>query len=377
MCQKASLSVVVLSLCFLAEARAGIPQPSVILYGGITIEEVPVTAEDDVTVVAHVDGVVDPIGSYTMGDDPAAGDLYVLQVRVESLADGGIKTGAEIGDTVWIHVQYDTSDRRAAEVVITDRGMLIPLDLEVSACPPSSQPAPERLDLEFAPVSQKIRYLSFTAGDTGQSQAVRMTFTNMPSPYDTWNGVQLWVQEPQEYCENAGVAQDDPCPDAVGGLPSTGFWGADLGCDPYFTDWTLYDTVHVWNEGIVPDATYDIQVVDETCSLAAEEDYSPALPMTQSAWSDLISNCTTTPCGPPDGSTGIVDVTAVLDKWKNLPGNVQKVRADIEGSPAGDHRVPDQAINITDVTYCLGAFLGDTYPAPGFPAPSDPPLCGP
>jgi hypothetical protein len=71
----------------------------------------------------------------------------------------------------------------------------------------------------------------------------------------------------------------------------------------------------------------------------------------------------------------IVDVTAQLDKWKNLPGNIQKVRGDIEGSPAGDHRIPDQATAITDVTYCLGAFLGESYPGPGFPPPSPPPSC--
>jgi hypothetical protein len=65
----------------------------------------------------------------------------------------------------------------------------------------------------------------------------------------------------------------------------------------------------------------------------------------------------------------------VLDKFKNLNGNVKKVRADIEGSPAGDHRIPDQSINISDVTYCLGAFLGEGYPPTGFPAPSDPPFC--
>ena len=99
--------------------------------------------------------------------------------------------------------------------------------------------------------------------------------------------------------------------------------------------------------------------------------------MTQSVWADLVQDCTTTPCKPPDGTTAIADVTAVLDKFKNLQGNVTKVRADIEGSPAGDHRIPDQSINITDVTYCLGAFLGETYPPPGFPAPGNPPVCGP
>ncbi len=249
----------------------------------------------------------------------------------------------------------------------------------LSYCPTSGQPEPERLDLEFDPESRKIRYASFQAGEAGQAQAVRVAFNNVPSPYDTWNGVQLYVQQPHVYCENAGVSQPIPpateCPMAAGGLPQNWFWGAGLGCDPHWTDWTAYDVVHVFNEGIIPGGEYDIQVIDSTCSLDVDDNYSDALTMTQSAWADLIQDCTTTPCKPPDGSTGIVDVTAILDKWKNLPGNVKKVRADIEGSPGGDHRLPDQAINITDVTYCLGAFLGDTYPGPGFPLPSDPPDC--
>jgi hypothetical protein len=249
-------------------------------------------------------------------------------------------------------------------------------------CFASSPAEPDLLDLEFNPVSQKIRYLSFTAGDAGQSQAVRVTFLDLPAPYDTWNDVQLWVQEPYVRCENAGYSGGDPCPDGIGGLPQAWFWCAQLGCDPYVADWTQYDMVHVFDEGIVPHGWYDLAVIEEGCrSLSGWETdpalWSPAVQWIQSRWGDLIDNCTTTPCKPPDGSSGIVDVTAILDKWKNLPGNVMKVRADIEGSPAGDHRVPDQAINITDVTYCLGAFLGDTYPAPGFPAPSDPPTCIP
>ncbi len=244
-------------------------------------------------------------------------------------------------------------------------------------CVESSPAEPERLDLQFSPVSQKIRYLSFHAGDEGMLQGVRVSFQSIPGDYSHWTGTRLWVQQPQEYCENAGVAQLSPCPPAVGGLPSMEFWGARLGCDPYWTDWSQYDIVHVWDEGIVPDGVFDIQVVENSCPLAEEDGYSTAMTLTQSAWADLIQDCSTTPCKPPDGSTGIVDVTAILDKWKNLPGNVQKVRADIEGSPAGDHRIPDQSINITDVTYCLGAFLGDTYPGPGFPAPGNPPTCSP
>jgi hypothetical protein len=127
--------------------------------------------------------------------------------------------------------------------------------------------------------------------------------------------------------------------------------------------------VHVFHEGIVPLGVYDIQMADSSCVPDADSSYSLPLTVTMAKWGDAIKDCTTNPCGPPNNNTGIVDVTALLDKWKNLPNNVQKVRADIEGSPSGDHRVPNLGIDITDVTYCLGAYVGQQYPPPGFPAP--------
>lgn len=217
-------------------------------------------------------------------------------------------------------------------------------------------------------------------------QAVRVRFENLPAPYDTWNGTVMWVQEPRVYCEGGRTTPPygDPawCTAAVGGLPRLWFWGAHLGCEPYFTDWSDRDqfpesgfdpVVHVFHEGIVPGATYTVQLIDSTCDIGQESDYSEPMPVTMSKWGDVVKDCTTFPCGPPDGSTGIVDVTAILDKYKRITGNVIKARADLEGSPSGDARIVDQSINITDVTFCLGAFLGATYPPPGFPPPSPPP----
>ncbi len=84
-----------------------------------------------------------------------------------------------------------------------------------------------------------------------------------------------------------------------------------------------------------------------------------ALALTQNVWVDVVKDCSTNPCGAPDGITDFVDVSAILDKFKNLTGNVIKARADIEP------KVPDQLVNITDVAFCLGAFLGQTYPPLG------------
>ena len=68
--------------------------------------------------------------------------------------------------------------------------------------------------------------------------------------------------------------------------------------------------------------------------------------------------------GPPDGTVDVTtDVTAVLDKFKNLEGAPARARSDI------DPTRPDQIVNMTDVTYVLDAFRGSDYPFEPAPPP--------
>ena len=238
-------------------------------------------------------------------------------------------------------------------------------------CPLSAPPEPDLLPTTGNPVNQKVRYLSFNAGDPGLTQAVRVTFKNLPPPYDTWNDVEMWVQEPATYCEHAGRTRP-PCP-AV--QPTSEFTGATLDCDPWFGDFHSAGVIHVFHEGIVPGGTYWIEVVEAGCDYAEYPagSFSTTLAMTQSAWGDVVRNCATYPCSPPDGSVGIpTDVTAVLDKFKNLgppefSPAVSKTRADL------DWETPNQRVDISDVTCCLDAFRGVQYPPPAFEPPGPPP----
>ncbi len=67
------------------------------------------------------------------------------------------------------------------------------------------------------------------------------------------------------------------------------------------------------------------------------------------------------------------DVTAVLDKFRNLEppdvscAPVSKTRADL------DWETPNQLIDISDATCCLDAFRGWSYPPPSFTPPGPPP----
>jgi hypothetical protein len=193
----------------------------------------------------------------------------------------------------------------------------------------------------------------------------------MPAPYEAFEGLQMWVRLGPEICENAGQSQPPaggcaPTPWLVGDT----FQSGQLICEPDAVEvcrdyGSLGRPLHLTGDAIVPGAVYESQVIDCSCDLEDEAAYSAPLTITTSAWCDLVRDCTTLPCTPPDGIVNITtDVTAILDKFKNLPGSVMKVRADVEPN------IPDFLVNITDVTHCLDCFLGATYPSYGWAGPT-------
>ncbi len=222
------------------------------------------------------------------------------------------------------------------------------------------------------PLVAKNRYLSFVVGTAGKETALRVTFKDLPAPYDTWNDTSMWVGPPVEYCENSGQATPPAqgCGPAPGHWPT--YWASTLQCDPHYRYWSTLGVVYVFHEGVIPGATYEIQSIETGHDISVEDNFSAPVEIRTSIWGDIVRDCTTYPCGPPDGSVDITtDVTAVLDKFRNLGppaipiAAVAKARADIEP------QTPDQLINITDVSQVLNAFRGFGYPfSPG------PPPCG-
>ncbi|UCC29456.1 MAG: hypothetical protein JSU86_14785 [Phycisphaerales bacterium] len=236
----------------------------------------------------------------------------------------------------------------------------------------TAPPRPDTLALPGNPINQKMRYLSFSAGDVGRVQAVQVTFNDLPPPYDTWNGLEMWVGQPETFCEGAGQVSP-PCGPRI---PADSFWAATLQCEPYFTDWSRFGVVNVFHEGTIPSATYALRAIDSTCAVV-ESNLSDPLIMTTSRWGDVVRNCVTCPCGPPDGVVGIpTDVTAVLDKFKNLEPPYLPCYPPLKVRTEHDWETPNQRIDISDVTFCLDAFRGEPYPPPAFYDPSPRP-CSP
>ena len=287
--------------------------------------------------------------------------------------------------------------------IIAEVSTFTPGDVVTCQCGCTNSPSPEPElgeDRNSRPAeNSKNRYLSLSAGEPGRTQAIRVTFVDLPSPFHIWNDMIFFVGTPREACENSGKGLDTDPADCPAALPTDTFWTAPLVCEEQhaeYRDWhgwcdggtcvgglkpgascgiddDCVESLHLYNEGIVPSGVYAIQVLNSNCSPNKEGGFSAPLRMTQSAWGDV--------CGPSltagacmAVADGIVDVTndvlGVLDKFANVSA-LQKARADIEPGDDGPNNGPDFKVNVAnDVLFALDAFTGGSYPfAPVDPCP--------
>ncbi len=102
----AVIIVVLLSMPFVT--LGSIPEPSMVFYGTIQLGSQFVTASDDITVIARVQGMSQSlVGSYAMGDNANAQDNYVLPVRLETLLIGNTQSqkAAQIGQNIEFYLR--------------------------------------------------------------------------------------------------------------------------------------------------------------------------------------------------------------------------------------------------------------------------------
>jgi len=110
-----------------AVAWAGIPVPDVLLYGSVFFDNTVLTKDSDVTIVARVDGVAQPVGAYHMGNVYAAGDMYALRIRMESGADGSAQSAnaARVGQTVKIYAKKGSDPEQLLTTFALSQGGLV------------------------------------------------------------------------------------------------------------------------------------------------------------------------------------------------------------------------------------------------------------
>ena len=216
----------------------------------------------------------------------------------------------------------------------------------------------------------KNRFLSITSADVAASQAIRVTFIDLPPPYRLWNGRRLWVSEPSEIAEASTLVVDPDGPT---------FLAATLQCDgpdgdptmSLYRDWNALGIVHVIHEGIIPGGTYGVELIGKGCPLFYES-FSEVFDMTTLNLGDTMGHCTMLPCTPADGTTSVSDILSIVGKFASAPSAIAKVRADLE-PPCVDFR-----INISDALQSILGFTGQPYPfAPSATDPCDATCAGP
>ena len=198
--------------------------------------------------------------------------------------------------------------------------------------------------------TSKIRYITIVPQNAGRQTALRVTLADLPGPFEAYEGCQLWVADPAEVTEASG---------SHGSTPPPTFTAATLDPVPDCRDWGALGRIDVTDDEIVPGATYHVQAIDCECDFAVEGKYSVLLAISTSKWGDLVGDCGVTPCTPPNGTVDFVDISAMVDKFKNVAGAIIKVRADV--SPDA----PDRKVDFVDIADLVAAFGAEPYPYDG------------
>jgi hypothetical protein len=267
------------------------------------------------------------------------------------LADGGSgklvqPMSVAAGDCVTIRVAGFESESGRGTVHMG----VVPSDCTVAEAP---IPDPSVADVGFG---SRNRYLSFSTGSGEQVEAMRVTFVELPAPFDTFNGDAWFVGQPFEVTEASSSDSDNPAPT---------FWAATLQCGaPHYDDWSQYGIVHAYDAGIIPGASYAIQAIAADCALGEEANYSETLVVVTSVLGDVAGASCGSSCNPPQGVVDFVDISAEVDKFKNVPAALLKSRADLISNDVLSP-IPDRKVDFVDIASCVDAFRAAAPPLPG------------
>ena len=114
----------------------------------------------------------------------------------------------------------------------------------------------------------KSRFLAVVLNDPGREVAIEVEFVDLAPPYDFWNGYRMYARAPIQICEENTVT--------IGPCAEDTYATAKLECTsaPVFADFESLGAVNLWHEGIVPESSYSVRVIDSTCDTTLEADFS-------------------------------------------------------------------------------------------------------
>lgn len=231
------------------------------------------------------------------------------------------------------------------------------LDCKGQPCVPT--PRPPALLPEPGAVA-KNRYVSFTVPATPDDTAIRVEFQSLqrptppnlpifPSP--DWSDRERHVR----FVGPPGLCSETQ-------IPPASFNCASLQTTPVFRDWDGIlggAPLHVRGVELVPSSTYELTQVPSWCAgtEATCADRSDPLIVNTQRWGDVVAPFQAP--APPLTQPNILDIAAILDKFRGVLGAVIVARADIQPN------LPTFVINIADIASGVDAFRALAYPFPG------------
>lgn len=192
----------------------------------------------------------------------------------------------------------------------------------------------------------KQRFLSLSSiGMPGVSSAIRITPVTLPG-FEAFEGSPLWVGPPYPY------------PEEDSSQPGLTFTGAQLQCAPYYHDWTTIDVLQVTGAEIIPEAEYQVQLVNEACDAGLESNFSSPLDATTGRFGDNSAPYAGGASAQPDFS----DIAAAVDKFLAQPGAPIKAALKVQPNYI-NMRAP---VDFNTIAAHVEAFLGTLYQNEGF-----------
>jgi len=150
------LLVVHLSLFFSLSAKAEIREPDNVLYGAITLDNLPVTAErKDVVIEARRSDNQAAVASYRMGTNPRLGNYYALEIPLESVAPVTEPNASQTGETLSIIVTDASGRRGQTTYLLGERGAVQRVDFGTALPDSDADGLPDAWELlRFGNLSQ-------------------------------------------------------------------------------------------------------------------------------------------------------------------------------------------------------------------------------
>jgi hypothetical protein len=171
--------------------------------------------------------------------------------------------------------------------------------------------------------------------------------SNLPIPFALFQGQSQYVGEPQSYTESNS--------------DTTTFMASMLQCTPYYQDWSTISLLHIGGEAILPNSSYDVEILDVSCMNIEDTCTAVSAPLTSlTAGSGNVVLAPLTDTWSKVGNFN--DIGALVAKYQSNLGAPIKARSKIGTTDKRGLIKMAPPVGFTDIPVAVDAYRGKPYP---------------